>query len=142
MLDPHPVEIESTREWFARQRSDPQIHLFLFELGGIPSGYVRFQLAKATGIADWGFYRAPGAPAGMGARLGRAALAHAFEILSAHKVCGRVLAFNDASIRFHERLGFVREGTLREQHFDGEMRHDLICFGLLAQEWFDLCRHE
>jgi len=33
------------------------------------------------------------------------------------------------------RLGFQREGVLRQQHFDGQQYHDVVCFGLLANEW-------
>jgi UDP-4-amino-4,6-dideoxy-N-acetyl-beta-L-altrosamine N-acetyltransferase len=52
-----------------------------------------------------------------------------------HKLCGQALAFNERSIRFHQNLGFRREGVLRQQHFDGEQYHDVVCFGLLASEW-------
>jgi RimJ/RimL family protein N-acetyltransferase len=67
--------------------------------------------------------------------LGVTALHHAFGVLGVHKVSGQALDFNTASIRFHERLGFRREGLLREHHFDGERYHDILCFGLLDHEW-------
>ncbi|NQD81620.1 GNAT family N-acetyltransferase, partial [Pseudomonas sp. CrR14] len=83
----------------------------------------------------WGFYLAPGAPRGTGQQLGEAALAFAFDSLGLHKVCGQALAFNERSIRFHEKLGFVQEGALREQHYDGATYHTIIHFGLLRYEW-------
>ena len=42
---------------------------------------------------------------------------------------------NVASIRLLEKLGFVREGYMRERwEFDGEIQ-DAVCFGLLRSEW-------
>jgi RimJ/RimL family protein N-acetyltransferase len=84
---------------------------------------------------DWGFYVAPDAPKGSGTLLGQRALAFAFEEMQVHKLFGQVIAKNIASIRFHERLGFRHEGRLREHVLIQTEHHDLMCFGLLRQEW-------
>ena len=42
---------------------------------------------------------------------------------------------NDASRRVLERLGFHREGLLRERFFVGDLANDSELFGLLASEW-------
>lgn len=55
--------------------------------------------------------------------------------MKVHKLCGQVLAGNERSVRFHEALGFVREGELREQQLDGQEYRNLICFGLLRSEY-------
>jgi RimJ/RimL family protein N-acetyltransferase len=55
--------------------------------------------------------------------------------LNLHKVCGQVLAGNEASIRLHLKLGFHQEGILRQQQRIGESYRDLVCFGILRQEW-------
>lgn len=120
--------------WFARSDADEARHLLIYEWQGVPAGFASLNV-KAGRIADWGFYLAPGGMRGMGRRLGHACLAYAFEHLQLHKVCGEVLSFNDNSIRFHERMGFIREGTLREHHFKDTGYLDVILFGLLAQEW-------
>jgi len=117
--------------WFEAADADPQRHLLVFELDGVPSGFVNIGPVRAGGIADWGFYAAPGAPRGTGAQLGRAAVEHAFGALGLHKLIGESLADNAASLAFHERLGFVREGVLAQQHFDGERYHDVVRYGLL-----------
>jgi RimJ/RimL family protein N-acetyltransferase len=96
---------------------------------------VNFNETGNGGIADWGFYAAPAAPKGSGRQLGHAALSHAFTQLKLHKVCGEALAYNQRSIQFHQSLGFQQEGTFRDQHFDGERYHHVICFGLLSYEW-------
>lgn len=121
--------------WFARTQRDPNKHLLIFELGGKPFGFVNFSELPCGGIADWGFYAAPGAPKGIGRRLGKVALDHAFIHLKLHKVSGQALGHNARSIRFHLSLGFQQEGTLRDQHFDGDRFHNVICFGLLSDQW-------
>jgi UDP-4-amino-4,6-dideoxy-N-acetyl-beta-L-altrosamine N-acetyltransferase len=67
--------------------------------------------------------------------LGAEALRYAFEMLKVHKVFGQTIGGNIRGIRFHRRMGFREEGVLREQHFDGEQYHDIVCFGLLRDEW-------
>lgn len=129
------IGLEQHRQWFERASQDPRRHLLMFEAGGRASGFVNLGELGSGGIADWGFYAAPGAPAGTGRRLGRTALYYAFDVLGLHKVCGQVLAYNTKSLRFHQALGFRQEGVLRDQHHDEERYHDVICFGLLQGEW-------
>jgi UDP-4-amino-4,6-dideoxy-N-acetyl-beta-L-altrosamine N-acetyltransferase len=135
MLTQHEIGIEEHRAWFARTGSDPSRCLLVLERDGEALGFVQFSQVSEGGAADWGFYAAPDAPQGTGTRLGQLALAHAFGALGLHKVCGQALDSNEASIRFHLRLGFRQEGVLREQHRVGGSYRDLVCFGLLRSEW-------
>jgi RimJ/RimL family protein N-acetyltransferase len=65
----------------------------------------------------------------------RAVLDRLFRVQGLHKVSGECDARNEASAGLLERLGFTREGLLREQTFiKGEWTDDLI-YGLLAAEW-------
>lgn len=60
---------------------------------------------------------------------------YAFDQLRLHKVTARVFAFNEASQRLLETVGFTEEGVQREQVFiDGEYQ-DTHWYGLLAREW-------
>lgn len=62
-------------------------------------------------------------------------LVHAFDQLGLHKVWARTVADNEASKRVLEKLGFQREGVLRE-HWQGFGRFvDEYRFGLLRSEW-------
>lgn len=135
MFNRQPISADEHKAWFERASQATDHCLFLFELSGVPSGFVNLQPVASGGITEWGFYRAPDAPAGSGQLLGRVTLDHAFAELGMHKICGKVLAENTASIRFHQRLGFCLEGTLREQHRDDEGYHNVLVFGLLANEW-------
>jgi UDP-4-amino-4,6-dideoxy-N-acetyl-beta-L-altrosamine N-acetyltransferase len=135
MYTRHEITPEEHLRWFERTRLDPAKHLLIFEANLQPLGFVNFSITGAGGIADWGFYTAPDAPKGSGRRLGHAALSHAFSQLKLHKICGQALAYNTRSVQFHQSLGFQQEGILRDQHFDGENYHHVICLGLLCHDW-------
>ena len=135
MYTQHVISKDEHSRWFDRASIDPKRHLLIYHVGDKALGFVNFYEIAAGGIADWGFYAAPDAPRGTGSALGHAALQHAFQTLKLHKLCGQAIAFNEPSIRFHTKLGFLKEGVLHQQHFDGLNYHDVWCFGLLADSW-------
>ncbi|MEN8651497.1 GNAT family protein [Streptomyces sp. 21So2-11] len=55
-----------------------------------------------------------------------------------HKCEARVFAHNEASMTFHQRLGFVEEGRLRDHVFFAGQHHDLVIMGMLAGEFAQL----
>ncbi len=65
----------------------------------------------------------------------RTAVAYGFTTMGLHRIEVLTDPINTASIRLVERLGFHREGTLRENtYFRGRFIDDVI-FSLLRQEW-------
>lgn len=135
MYTSHEIRLEEHRNWFINAAANPAIELLIYEQGGMAQGFVNITRTRCPEVADWGFYLAPDALKGSGRELGKQALNYAFEELNLHKVCGQALGFNDRSISFHKKLGFVEEGRLRQQHFDGNEFHDVVCFGILKTEW-------
>lgn len=135
MYTTHEISLSEHSAWFESARQDSNVNLLIFEKLGTPTGFVNITLGRSEPVADWGFYLAPDAPRGSGRELGKHAITFAFDILGLHKLCGQALSFNERSIRFHGTLGFVEEGRLRDQHFDGKRYHDVVCFGLLDSEW-------
>ncbi len=135
MYTQHEIGTQEHRAWFERASLDPRRHLLVFEVDDMPRAFLAINLTGSDTVADWGFYIAPDAQPGTGRALGAAGLRYAFVVLGLHKICGQALGYNERSIRFHERLGFTREGVLRDQHFDGKDYHAIVCFGLLAEEW-------
>jgi RimJ/RimL family protein N-acetyltransferase len=72
---------------------------------------------------------------GLGRRVVRLLLRHAFEQLKLHRVDLRVLAHNVRAIRCYRSCGFVEEGRERESALvDGE-RYDDIIMGILKHEY-------
>lgn len=64
-----------------------------------------------------------------------ALVSHAFEVMQLRRLEADVDPRNAASIRTLERLGFQREGFLRERwHVEGEIQ-DALFYGLLRREW-------
>lgn len=132
------IALDEHRAWFERASQAPQRHLLIYEQGGRPLGFVNLNVVDVqAGRAEWGFYLAPEAPRGSGKGLGQCTLEYAFTTLGLHKLCGEVLADNQRSLHFHSRLGFRREATLCDHFHDGNTYHDVIGFGLLAEEWRD-----
>lgn len=135
MYTQHEIGPEEHRQWFERASQDTTKHLLIFEVANTPIGFVNVTQHQQGLIADWGFYLAPDAPRGSGYQLGQAVLHFVFSELGLHKLCGQVLASNERSLRFHQRLGFHQEGVLRDHHFDDKQFHAVVCFGLLHYEW-------
>lgn len=135
MLAQENFSFEKHIEWFSKIQEDSSKHLLIIEEESEPIGFAQF--SRLDEIAYWGFYAAPDAPKGTGTKIGKAALEFGFLNLNLHKVCGQVLDFNKASIKLHTKLGFVKEGILREHHKVGSEYYDLVSFGLLSKEWLD-----
>jgi len=88
---------------------------------------LRAELGYALGRAHWG-------QGLMGEALGLL-LAFAFGPLGLRRLEADVDPDNAASIRALERLGFQREGYLRERWFVGGETQDTVFYGLLRREW-------
>ena len=137
MFTQHEIGLTEHRNWFNKVNLDESRHLLIVEEEMQAFGYVQFSQVAEGGIAHWGFYVRPDANKGTGYKLGSVAIKHAFVDLKLHKVCGQAIDSNLASIAFHQRLGFVQEGVLRDQQRLGGSYNSLHCFGLLAKDWRD-----
>ncbi len=72
---------------------------------------------------------------GYGAEAKALLLDYLFDTLGLHRVDSQTLAYNEASARHLRNCGFTEEGLLRKAIFRGGEWHDLIQFGILADEW-------
>ena len=92
----------------------------------------RAELGYAMGSAYWG--------KGYMNEALNALVSHSFDVMELRRLEADVDPRNAASIRTLERLGFQREGFLRERwHVNGEIQ-DAFFYGLLRREWADLSR--
>jgi RimJ/RimL family protein N-acetyltransferase len=62
-------------------------------------------------------------------------LRYYFQELRYQKANASAYSFNQASIRLHEKLGFIQEGRRRRAIFTGGQYHDLIMFGMTSDEF-------
>ena len=72
---------------------------------------------------------------GLGTEAIRLMLSHAFGALNLHKITSGMVANNEASARAFLRLGFRREGLMREQVFLNGAYCDVIRLGLLKSDY-------
>lgn len=87
----------------------------------------RAEIGYALGRAHWGN--------GYMQETLQAVLNYAFTVLNLHRIEADVDPRNAASVRTLERLGFQREGYLRERwHVNGEIQ-DAFFYGLLKPDW-------
>lgn len=75
---------------------------------------------------------------GIGSEMMKAILKIAFEELKLHKVTLGVFDFNTSAIRCYEKVGFVREGFLRDARKNGDEYWNLIEMGILENEWREI----
>ena len=62
-------------------------------------------------------------------------LTFSFDELALHRIEADVDPRNEPSLRLMTRLGFTREGLLRQRYRDDEGMQDAVTWGLLRHEW-------
>jgi diamine N-acetyltransferase len=62
-------------------------------------------------------------------------LDYAFGYLNFHRVAIGVVGFNEAALRFYEKIGFHREGVQRDGYYCRHQYHDFVMMSLLEDEY-------
>jgi ribosomal-protein-serine acetyltransferase len=68
-------------------------------------------------------------------RATKALVTYAFQEYGLNKVEIHAAAENQQSRAIPERLGFTREGTIRQGEWLNGSVHDMVVYGMLASEW-------
>jgi len=136
----HPVNVSAEEAWIAAaygSERDLPLAVVTKEsdrlIGGTGLHQIDFKDRHANfGIfigakAEWGKGYAPEATALM--------VRHAFETLNLNRVWLKVYEYNRRSIRVYEKVGFRREGVLRQDHFHEGHYWDSVIMALLRDEW-------
>lgn len=137
MFTDQTISREDHYAWFDRLQQNPSASVRLFEAFSQPAGLMNITVRdSANGVAYWGFYlgRAD-LPKGTGTEMGLLALRFAFEKLNVRKLCGEVIAMNEASLRFHDKLGFVQEGRLRKHVKKNGRFEDVVLYAMLQEDY-------
>lgn len=113
-------------QWGVARRSDDQV-IGTCTLAWLDADNRRAELGFALGREHWGNgYMSEALPA---------LLDFAFGELKLHRIEADVDPRNASSIRLIEKLGFQREGYLRERWLVGGEAQDAVFYGVLAREW-------
>jgi RimJ/RimL family protein N-acetyltransferase len=137
-----PLSQAGEERWFetmVERQGQGQWHFVICRVDdGRPVGAVELRdIDQTNGSAGLGIVI--GDPADTGRGYGTAALravvAFGMDELRLERIWLDVYAFNDRARRVYERVGFVREGTLRHALFRGGRFHDVDRMAILPEEW-------
>jgi RimJ/RimL family protein N-acetyltransferase len=62
-------------------------------------------------------------------------LDYAFGYLNYHRVAVGVVGFNEAALRFYEKVGFRKEGIQRDGYYCGHSYYDFVMMSILEDEY-------
>jgi RimJ/RimL family protein N-acetyltransferase len=129
----HRVSTDEHERWFATLESRQDTLFFAIEDGERHIGNVWLATIDSRhGKAEVRIVVAPDAVnRGCGSRAIELVAAQAFGHMNLHRLYAFVLAFNPRGRRAFEKAGFVLEGTLRDDRFDGERFSDTFLLGRL-----------
>ena len=139
LIVPFPQSSEGFREWVRMQREDDtQINFRIDTLdGGTPIGACGLanlvprsrqgMVGIWIGKPHWGD--------GYGTDAVRTLCHYGFRFMNLHRIWLTVLDINPAAARAYEKAGFVREGTMREDHFIRGRWTDTHLMAVLEQDF-------
>ncbi|WP_409306247.1 UDP-4-amino-4,6-dideoxy-N-acetyl-beta-L-altrosamine N-acetyltransferase [Pectobacterium sp. B1J-3] len=135
MFNQSEIDLEEHKNWFFNELKKVDKIFLIYIHNDVECGFINFRKLSSNNVWEWGFYMSPEGPKGIGRHLGESSIKYAFEVIHAEKIFGEVLGYNLRSIKFHENLGFSREGCLRQHFFLNGKFHDVFLFGLLKKEY-------
>ena len=118
---------------------DGDVRIFVIEDAGNGAflGYIDVWEADArNGVFKTGIKMLEGhAGRGVATRAYIRVLEFYFNELRYQKCDIYVYEFNEASLHFHKKLGFIEEGRLRREYFSGGRFYDSVYLGLTAEDF-------
>ncbi len=134
-----PQAIEGYLDFYRRQREDPASQNFVIErlsdgqaMGGCGLLDI-FDRASSAGVGIW--IGRPYWGQGFGTDATRTLCRFGFREMNLHRIYLHVYATNPKAVRAYEKVGFVIEGTLREDIFVGGRFANAHIMGLLESEF-------
>jgi len=135
------ITADQQKKWFRQIKDDATKKYWIIKVDDKYVGVVNlYDIDKRNKRCYWAYYLAE--PSVRGKGLGRLIelniLKYIFEDLGLNKLCCEVLSFNEIVVEIHKKYGSKIEGHFREHIFkDGEF-HDIICMGILKEEWSEI----
>ena len=137
MYNSEIIQWENHQQWFQKALNDEKKVMKILYYDNSPYGFANFHYTNVkANSGEWGFYIGnPYAPKGMGKLLAYEMLNFLFNEFKVRKVCAEVIDFNEKSLRFHEKVGFKKEGVLRKHILKNECYCDIHLFSIFYDEW-------
>ena len=133
----HVIADSEHLRWIDQLQTDPSVTFYAvtFE-NDIVGGVGLRNIDPKNGTAEWSFYVSEAAAGqGIGLALGIRALDMFFDALQLRSVVGEALTANDASMAYHQKLGFQQ--ISQQQHLvqPGNKMEDIAVFSLNSVDW-------
>lgn len=137
MLNNSPIDWLQHLDWFNKYEKDTNTLSKVFYYNDIPYGVLNIKgLSNEIRCCEWGFYIGERkAPKGLGTLLGYTSLNYIFDELEFDEIKGQVVDTNHKSIKFHEKLGFIKVKKEKSHQRYKETKKDLIVFRLTKKQW-------
>ncbi|MGQ9855323.1 MAG: GNAT family N-acetyltransferase [Fervidobacterium sp.] len=121
--------------YFSEQKiTKAQPVVLVFSVKDEDIGFVKFDLRVFNRNAYLTYYVVPKYRGqGYGKLMLQKAIEFAFEEMNMHRLTAEVYEYNERSIKLLERLGFVKEGVLREAKFHNAKYWDIVIMGLIRR---------
>jgi RimJ/RimL family protein N-acetyltransferase len=140
-----PTSVDLQQQWLekiAGLKDDSMIRLAMENLDGVTVGWVTLHSRDQKngtfgfGVAVYRAYRGQG----YAVDAVRTILKYGFWEQRYQKCNSMCLHSNEASIRMHQKLGFMEEGRIRRTCFYNGHYHDDVMFGMTREEFDDLMK--
>ena len=133
-----PLSIERTEKWFESHRGDTTRFDAVIEVDGVPTGTIGLlNIDHQNGKAE--LYIALGVEANKGKGVGTAAsklmLKYGFMTLGLHRIYLYTETGNLPAQRMFERIGFLKEGLLRQDVVSHGHIADRYVYAILKEDW-------
>jgi RimJ/RimL family protein N-acetyltransferase len=134
------MDLELARKWLANHAEEwangEGRHFAIVADGDVFSGGLNFhRIEPMHKRAEVGFWLAPWARGhGLGSAAVRAACEWAFEHWELNRIEMTTLPDNEGALALARKLGFTREGLMRERNFERGKHVDIVMLGVLRGE--------
>jgi ribosomal-protein-alanine N-acetyltransferase len=132
-----PQNLKQEREFFEEViSSEDSVNLAICSDNQLMGLIELKEQENGDGVAEIGIWIAPDYHGnGYGTEASKLLVDHAFKELRYHKVYARAFESNKASQTVWKKLGFEKEGELREQAYRKGSYEDTYIYGVLEDEW-------
>jgi UDP-4-amino-4,6-dideoxy-N-acetyl-beta-L-altrosamine N-acetyltransferase len=138
MYTDHEIGPEEHHAWFSRILRDPSCKYWITVCDGEDVGLLYlYDIDTRNRRCYWGFYTTSlnVRGKGIGSFAEFSVLRFVFDHLQLQKLCGEVLASNQAVLNLHKKFGFVQEGLFRKHVLKAGGFADVVCIAILREEW-------
>ena len=137
-----PKTMEMDREWFQNALNDKSNKHIYFGIDEIESGkFIGIiqlnNIDYISGTAVLGFIIGDREKQGkgIGTEFSKLILDYSFNQLNIRKIISYVVEYNIISLNLFEKLGFIKEGTLRKQFYTDSEYKDVVIMALFKDDY-------